>query len=94
MTVDHPCKEKEGEGTKVPSDMRQWLRDRGHSVGPRGRIAAELKAIYDQAHGTQYADPPLCGRQVTHWHYSHNHPPVTVCDNHAGPKDVAIVRSL
>jgi len=32
------------------SEVRQWLRDNGHTVSERGRISATLQQIYDAAH--------------------------------------------
>jgi hypothetical protein len=33
------------------TDMREWLRDRGHNIGDRGRIPKPLQDEYERAHG-------------------------------------------
>ncbi|MDQ1620824.1 MAG: hypothetical protein QOE19_3393 [Actinomycetota bacterium] len=33
------------------SEIREWARANGHKVNERGRIAADVVAAYDQAHG-------------------------------------------
>jgi hypothetical protein len=38
-----------GGGTD-PAVIREWARSQGHQVNERGRISAELRAMYDAAH--------------------------------------------
>lgn len=33
------------------SDMRAWLKANGHPVGDRGRLSAEQRKAYNDAHG-------------------------------------------
>jgi hypothetical protein len=41
----------------VRQDIRDWLRDRGHTVSDRGRIKAELVEQYNTAHANGADDP-------------------------------------
>jgi hypothetical protein len=38
------------------TDIRDWLRDNGHEVGDRGRLTAEQRDLYDQAHPPEPED--------------------------------------
>lgn len=39
-----------GRGPQELAEIRAWLRDRGHEVSDRGRIRADLLALYDAEH--------------------------------------------
>ena len=49
----HRGREVKRPGGGETAKVREWLKSNGHKVPEKGRIPADLQAIYDQAHPEQ-----------------------------------------
>ena len=45
----------------MADDAREWLRAKGYHIAPKGRIRADLKALWDAHQREQDASDSVCG---------------------------------
>jgi hypothetical protein len=58
---------KPGSNREHLAAVRAWLRQQGHSVQDRGRIAAELMAKFDAAHASPAVSAPAAYESSRGW---------------------------